>query len=840
MEAEGRGWEASVDGYRPTVVLDQLGVELRQTERPGSASDRPFEGDVPEKIGRFVVGDELGKGAMGRVVEAHDPELRRIVAVKLMLNPHKVSDAQLARFVSEAQITGQLNHPNIVRIHELGLTPDGQIYFVMPRVEGRSLREVVRSLAAGDRETHSEWTFRRLLSAFVQVCNAVAYAHDRGVLHRDLKPDNVMLGAFGEVLVMDWGVAGFIGDRTERVQREQVERVTVTKTMDGVIIGTPGYISPEQVRGQLHLLDERSDLWSLGAILYEMLTLKPAYEGKSAMSVMVQTVSGPPKDPRLRAPERPVSAELAEICSRAMATNPEGRFERVEQLASAVESVLEGSRRRQEADLRAAEAERLWERYMGTLEEVKRLEEGERILERATPPHTPLREKIELLEVRDRIEELQTELGSIFEAVIRECETGLHMDPDHLGARGFLARAYWNRFLDAEERRDFKLARLYEGRVRAYDPGLYTDLLEGTGAITLHTDPPGARVFCRRYERKGLIWALGPKLDLGVTPLEAAPLPMGSYMLTICMLGMRDTFYPVYIARGRHWYSGATPIPLFSDEEVGEDWVYVPAGPFTCGGDRDADYTLTKQEEWVDGYFVSRLPVTVQLYCDFLNALADRDPDEAWGRVPRIAADPADREGQWWERPKRGDHFSVPEWDQGGHTLDPRRPVCHVSWRDARAFVDWMNIRDGLNDAYQLPHELEWEKAGRGVDARIYPWGDRFDATLCKMRDSRGERPVLERIGAFATDVSVYGVRDMAGSVREWCGQTHFAGDGELRTMRGGAWNTSGRSCRLAGRDGAKAWAVFNNVGFRLVRRTTTDGRRRPAVQDPDPNQSRR
>jgi eukaryotic-like serine/threonine-protein kinase len=189
-----------------------------------------------------------------------------------------------------------------------------------------------------------------------------------------------------------------------------------------------------------------------------------------------------------------------------------------------------------------------------------------------------------------------------------------------------------------------------------------------------------------------------------------------------------------------------------------------------------------------------------------------------------------ERKGQWWSRPKRGELYTIPEWDQGGDTLDPIRPVTHVSWRDARAYVDWRNIRDGLNDAYDLPRELEWEKAARGVDGRFYPWGDRFDATLCKMRDSRKDRPMLERAGAFPTDLSVYGLLDTAGSVRDWCSEPYFNGDGELRVMRGGAWNVSSRQCRLASREGSRAWAVYSNTGFRLIRRATVDGKRRPEI----------
>ena len=178
--------------------------------------------------------------------------------------------------------------------------------------------------------------------------------------------------------------------------------------------------------------------------------------------------------------------------------------------------------------------------------------------------------------------------------------------------------------------------------------------------------------------------------------------------------------------------------------------------------------------------------------------------------------------GQYWERPEGGEPDLVPEVDRDGDRWDPDWPALGVSWHDAQAFVAWHSEQTGA--AHALPTDLQWEKAARGVDGRLHPWGDRFDPTLCKMRLSRPGRHFAEPIGSFPTDVGVYGAHDMAGSIRDWCGDKIMLGESEYRPVRGGSWFELPELCRGTARFLVLPWLVNGSCGFRLARKAPRPG----------------
>ncbi len=828
----------------PTALARELGidrdVQLTDDSRPTAweqqgGGDQEFS-DQETDLGRFQMLGELGRGGMGRVLAAKDPELRRIVAVKVIIDPARVTEAQLARFLAEAQITSQLEHPNIVPVYDMGVTAEGEIYFVMRKVEGVSLAQVLTELKSEEPEAIVNWTRHRLLSVFIQVCNAVGYAHSRGVLHRDLKPDNIMLGRFGEVLLMDWGIARIMGDNTEVVIHEKPEgewkpdaqrdlspvniqeACTLSRTQDGAIIGTPGFISPEQARGELAQLDERSDIWSLGAILYELLSLIPAYQGQNAFQILFSSVSGPPEDPRTKAPHRRIPDEVAEVCLKALQPLPDNRFPSAKGLGDAVEAFLEGSRRRRQAAESLEQAQSSWAHYQELGQQEQDLMNKEVELSACIEPWQSLEEKVLLLDTRRRIAEVGPERAELFSKVIGACERALSQDPGSPQTRTFLADVYWHRLEIAEASANRREQRYFQDRVHEYDDGRLTNQLKGTGSVSIKTDPPGAEVLCQRIDQTGLLWTDGPQRSLGHSPLHRVPLEMGSYLLTIKAPGCRDTRYPVLISRSHHWDSGDDAIPLFADEEIGSNFVYVPPGPFGCGGDPLASFSMEASTPWVDGFFAAIFPPTIADYFEFLEALRQQDPDEAWSRMPRADVGMNEGQGQYWDRPADGVPYALPEVDKEGDRWDPNWPVVSVSWEDARLYASWLSQRAG--QPHRLIRELEWEKAARGVDGRLHPWGDDFDPAVCKVGDSRPGTPRPEPIGAFPTDCSVYGVRDMAGSVREWCGDQEYDGNPERRPIRGGAWLMFGESPlrRAASRSGALPSWVHSSRGFRLAR----------------------
>ena len=273
----------------------------------------------------------LGRGGHGYVISVYDRKMQRAVALKISNTTEAERSAKL-RFLREAQVTGQLSHPNVMPVHDIGTDPDGQVFFTMKEVQGQSLSQRIRGKTAGS-------LVERLLT-FRQVCNAIAFAHSRGVLHRDIKPANVMVGEYGEVLVVDWGLCKVVGETVEDYE-ELIGEVTddALTTREGEVAGTPAYMAPEQALGESDRLSPRTDVYALGATLYTMLTGKPPFEGEVSV-VLKRVVTGSFRPPSEVAP-RTVPRELSAIVCKAMATRPEDRYPTVAAMSADVQAFLE-------------------------------------------------------------------------------------------------------------------------------------------------------------------------------------------------------------------------------------------------------------------------------------------------------------------------------------------------------------------------------------------------------------------------------------------------------------------------------------------------------------------
>jgi serine/threonine protein kinase len=259
---------------------------------------------VLEERARFEELHVLGRGGVGEVVLAVDHDIARRVALKRLL-PEAEGDGAVARFADEVRALGALDHPNIVPIHDVGVTPEGKHFYVMKYIQGETLEHVIDRLAEGDAEYHARYTFARRMEVFTAVLRAVQYAHAQGYVHRDLKPANIMVGAYGEVVVMDWGLARRLRDAPESLAAGPSPSVQPgsprARTLDGSLLGTPAYMSPEQSRGELHLVDEVSDVYALGVIFHELLSLRHYLHAHSSVTATLLAVDR--VDPDLAAHE---------------------------------------------------------------------------------------------------------------------------------------------------------------------------------------------------------------------------------------------------------------------------------------------------------------------------------------------------------------------------------------------------------------------------------------------------------------------------------------------------------------------------------------------------------
>ncbi len=806
-----------------TLVAARLS-DVEDTVEAGAAPPVP---ELPrEPSERYEDLGTIGSGGMGEVRRVRDRVLGRTMAMKILRSKLLQRPRTVARFVEEAQATAQLQHPGIVPVHDFGKLPDGRLFFTMKEVKGHTLADAIFDLHLDKRP---DGALRKIVDAFRDAAEAVAYAHARGVLHRDLKPSNIMLGAFGEVLVLDWGLVR-LQDMAGKEQPLE-DAVSTGRASDpslhtvvGTVAGTPHYMPPEQAYGDLDAMSPRTDVYALGAILYEILAGQPPYAHLAPRQVIGAVRVEPPK---------PVSelclgpVELIEICEEALARDPADRFADAFELARAVSAWLTGEQRRTRARALAADALALVPRARNARARAVELRSEATARLDEVPSHRPAADKASAWALEDEArasermaERLEAELKVGLRSALQE-------SADLPEAHGALVEHYTQAHRKAEAAHDPDAVVRAEVPLRAHALALpegHIDRVEaltyltGTGALTLRTDPPGARVELHRFVRRER--RLIPVFDceLGVTPLAQVPVEMGSYVLHLSAPGREVVRYPVHISRNHRW-EGVRPgstesavVTLPAAGTLGDNDCFVPAGWFNSGGDSLSVDSLPGRAVWVDGFVMQKHPVRMRDFLAFLDHLSatGREP-EALRHVPREpGASPTEVgrpamvvvEGKWRLQP-----------DQEGVLWPLDWPVLLVSWESAWAYAGWLAQTTGL--PWRLPTEYEWEKAARGVDARAYPWGDFCDPSWTAMNSSFEGAPQPVVVDEFPEDESVYGVRGLGGNASDLvaegfsrggmepvdgvapAGPTGWDPSASHVVLRGGNWCGSPRGARV-------------------------------------------
>lgn len=738
---------------------------------------------LPPKGNRYRLISELGRGGFATVYLVDDRQLKRTVALKLLRLGGK-GRAGIERFFEEARSTARLEHPNIVPVYDVGELK-GIPFYTMKFVRGRSFAAIFHGLRTGHPEIRKEWTLTRLVQVLLQIAIAAHYAHEKGLVHRDLKPGNVMLGAFGEVLVMDWGLSHAIASAGGRRG----------------LLGTPVYMAPEQALGRLDEVDARTDVYALGVMLFEALTLRRPFEGRDVRKLLREISTQAPPTPAELARDRAIPPALAAIALRALAKDKLTRQQTArrfyDELQGWFEAETEHQRRVELSAARLQDGSEKLRRYRALQAEIAGAQAELRALQSSFRGPEPLAEKAALLVAEDRIQALRRERVRLSSGAMSALTEALAFHSASPEARRRIAEYYLLRFEESEAAGDGEGQAFFAELVRRYDGGALRERLHDEGELSVVTEPPGLSAALLRHVEDGFVLRTRPEVALGLTPVRSLAHAAGSYVVRILAPG-GEVSAPVELVRGAEARlvvnAGLRPPPGF---------VLVPGGPFRSGPPPGIVRSC-------GDFAMARFPVTLGAWLEYLEWLGREAPDEARARTPRLSGEssPLVRFEDGRALPP-GRLANGPPWPADA-------PVLAISWHDARAYATWLGQRDGIR--LDLPTSLEWEKAARGTDGRRHPWGNRFDPALANMKRSLdAPRPVP--VQEFATDVSPYGIRGLGGNVRDWCADAAEEGDEsrEERVVRGGAWSLGAGCVDAWSVGGLPADMTSSQIGFRLV-----------------------
>lgn len=709
----------------------------------------------------------LGEGGMSLVHKVYDHKLQREVALKTLQKNNK--NAHLG-FLLESRVMSQLDHPGILPVYDVITENENshQYGYVMRIASHSSLHEY--------RRVNGSVGVHEICHILKQVAMALEHAHTRGVLHRDIKPQNVLLGNEGEVYLTDWGVCTLLPHHDAYTQLKAIRRDT--------LVGTPAFMAPEQALQDEDLLCVQTDIYGLGATLYYMLTGQSPVTGNELRTVLDKVCEGEITSPselwRIKGKAFPFPHSLEEICIKALAKDPSDRFRSAREMADALESCSTGQLEIEQARHTADEAFGLGQLSQNRFKEYTikclKIEQEIEVL-RATHNHLRSDETREhLWSKEDLLDQELVNREENFTKAVSAYQSALRSVPNHEQSRAALFSLYKERYLQARQKKDTAMKTFFEGRLRAYGTTEELRIFDRPSEVTLIGLPQDSCITIIDNSIKRRVLQNEVLRVIENYQGQTIFLPRGDFILEISATYCATIRVPLQLG---DFHTLDVTISLPKAESIPKGFVYI--------GDRLA---------------ISKYPTTVSEYYCFLNHLV---PEEADKKIPRY------HQIAYAERAKNG-RFELPYTDIEGDEWQAEWPVFLISYLDARAYCEWLG--QVLGKDCRLPSAEEWRYAATSGNHRRYPWGDDFDPSLCVMRKSHEGRPRPKPVGSAKTDLSPLGVGDVAGIICQWS-SSEVRGMADHYKVMGAAYNSFEIMCQIDQEMIGHAQETLSHLGFR-------------------------